>query len=150
MTITTDFSFRDVAVEARAYLIIAGISFVFGLAFLMVELLSPDLVIWNGRCVPASFDGVVAEYTVGGRQYSVDNPPLQDRTPRAVTVCYYPSDPSNGYIVHPAAYWLEGALVVIPISLALVIAFAGIWSSFLRLRNAVPLPPLGTFRDRLD
>lgn len=142
-----DFTLRDVVAEARAYLWIAGLAFVFGFIFLLVELLSADLVIWNGRCVPAFFDGGVAHYTVAGQKFFADNPPLPNRSPRMVTVCYYPSDPGNGYIVHPSAYWVEGGLVAGPFGVALVLVILGILRSVRRLREPPSLPPLPTFRE---
>src|ERR1700726_4093463 len=110
-SVAPEYKLGDVLSEARAYLVVAGIAIVLGLMFLWAELLSPDLVTWTGRCVPAFFDGGVAHYMVGGQQFPADNPPMADRSPRTVTVCYYPSEPVNGYIVHPGAYWVEGGLI---------------------------------------
>jgi hypothetical protein len=143
---TAEFTFGDVLSEARAYLWLAGLAILFGVLFLLAELLSPDLVTWTGRCVPAFFDGGVAHYTVGGQQFTADNPPLLDRSPRTVTVCYYPSEPVNGYIVHPGAYWVEGGLIGGPFALALILVVAGMLRAATRLRSAPGLPPLPTSR----
>ena len=124
------------------YLWIAGLACIFGLVFIFVELRSPDLVIWNGHCVPAFFDGGVAHYRVGGQPFTADNPPLLDRTPRTVTVCYYPDQPAVGYIVHPAAYWVEGGLMFGPLALGLVLFIVGMLTSWRRLMNPPQLPPL--------
>ena len=137
---------RDVLAGARRYLWIAAVAFAFGIVFLLVELQSPDLVIWNGRCVPAFFDGGVAHYTVAGQQVTADNPAPSDRTPRTVRVCYYPAEPDNGYIVHPAAYWVEGGLIGGPIVLALILVTIGVVNSARRLRQPPSLPPLPTFQ----
>jgi len=145
---TARFTLGEVLHEARAYLWIAGVPFLFGLIFLLSELRSPDLVIWTGRCVPAFFDGGVAHYTVAGRQFTADNPPLLDRRPRTVTVCYFVSEPVNGYIVHPAAYWVEGGLIGGPFALALVLAAVGMLRGARRLRSAPGLPPLPTSTQR--
>jgi hypothetical protein len=145
---TAEFTLGDVLREARVHLWIAGLAFLFGLAFLIAELLSPDLVIWTGRCVPAFFDGGVAHYTVDGQQFTADNPPLLDRKPRTVTVCYYASAPVNGYIVHPAAYWVDGGLIGGPFALALVLVAVGMLRGARRLRSAPGLPPLPTFTQR--
>jgi hypothetical protein len=145
---TAEFARGDVLHEARAYLWIAGLAFVFGVIFLVVELLSPDLVIWTGRCVPAFFDGGVAHYTVAGQQFTADNPPLLDRSPRTVTVCYDASEPANGYIVRSAAYWVDGGLIGGPFALALVLVTVGMLKGARRLRTAPELPPLPTFRQR--
>ena len=145
---TAEFTLGDVLHEARAYLWVAGLAFVFAVIFLVVELLSPDLVIWTGRCVPAFFDGGVAHYTVAGQQFSADNPPLVDRSPRTVTVCYYASEPGNGYIVHPAAYWVDGGLIGGPIALSLVLVAVGMLRGLRRLRGGPGLPPLPTFTQR--
>ena len=139
---------RDAVAEARVYLWIAGIACAIGFIFLWVELLSPDLVIWNGRCVPAFFDGGVASYTVAGHEFFSDNPPLPDQSPRKVTVCYYPSEPANGYIVHPAAYWVEGGLIAGPVGVELLLVILGMLRSVRRLREPPSLPPLPTFRER--
>ena len=142
-----EFKLGDVLSEARAYLVVAGIAIVLGLMFLGAELLSPDLVTWTGRCVPAFFDGGVAHYTVGGQQFTADNPPLLDRSPRTVTVCYYPSAPGNGYIARPAAYWVEGGLIGGPFALALVLVAVGMFRGASRLRSAPGLPPLPRFEN---
>jgi hypothetical protein len=139
---TAEFTPGDVLHEARAYLWIAALALLFGLIFLLAELLSPDLVIWTGRCVPAFFDGGVAQYTVAGQQFTADNPPLVDRSPRTVTVCYKASEPDNGYIVHPAAYWVEGGLIGGPFALALVLVAVGMLRGARRLRSTPGLPPL--------
>ena|ERR1700731_223901 len=145
---TAEFTLGDVLHEARVYLWIAGLAFLFGLIFLLTELLSPDLVIWTGRCVPAFFDGGVAHYTVAGQPFTADNPPLPDRSPRTVTVCYSASEPGNGYIVHPGAYWVGGSLIGGPFALALVLVAVGMLRSARRLRSAPELPPLPTFTQR--
>jgi hypothetical protein len=145
---TAEFTLRDVLHEARAHLWIAGLAFLLGLILLLAELRSPDLVIWTGRCVPAFFDGGVAHYTVASQQFTADNPPLLDRSPRTVTVCYYASEPVNGYIVHPAAYWVDGGLIVGPFALSLVLVAVGMLRGAQRLRTAPGLPPLPTFTQR--
>jgi len=145
---SAEFTLGDVMLEARTYLWIAGLAFLFALIFLVAELLSPNLVTWTGRCVPAFFDGGVAHYTVAGQQFTADNPPLLDRSPRTVTVCYYPSDPATGYIVHPGAYWVEGGLIGGPVALALVLVAVGMLSGARRLRTVPELPPLPTFTQR--
>ena len=145
---TAEFTLKDVLHEARAYLWIAGFAFLFGLIFLLAELLSPDLVTWTGRCVRAFFDGGVAHYTVAGQQFTADNPPLQDRSPRTVTVCYYASEPANGYIAHPGANWAEGGLIGGPFALALVLVAIGMLRGARRLRSAPELPTLPTFTQR--
>jgi len=145
---SAEFTLGDVLHEAGAYLWIAGLAFLFGLMFLLAELLSPDRVIWTGRCVPAFFDGGVAHYAVAGQRFTADNPPLLDRSPRMVTVCYYASESATGYIVHPAAYWVEGGLIGGPFALALGLAAAGLLTGARRLRSAPGLPPLPTFTQR--
>ena len=139
------FGIRDVLAGARGYLLVAGLALAFAIIFLIVEFQSPDFVIWNGHCVPAYFDGGIAHYTVGGQQLTADNPPPSDLRPRTVRVCYYPSDPNNGYIVHPAAYWVEGGLVFGPLALAVFLVTVGVWTSARRLRKPSSLPPLPTF-----
>jgi hypothetical protein len=146
--VATEFTFRDVLTEARGYLVIAGLALLLGLFFLWAELLSPDLVIWTGRCVPAFFDGGVAHYTVAGQQFTADNPPPANRSPHTVTVCYDPGEPVNGYIVRPAAYWIEGALIGGPFALAVVLVAAGILRGARRLRRAPGLPPLPPLTQR--
>jgi hypothetical protein len=145
---SAEFTFRGVLSEARAYLLLAGLAFMFGLVFMCGELLSPDHVIWTGRCVPAFFDGGMAHYTVAGQQFTGDNPPLVDRSPRTITVCYNASDPANGYIVHPAAYWVEGGLIGGPWALALVLVAVGLLRGAYRVRNTSELPPLPPFPER--
>ncbi|HVH65590.1 MAG TPA: hypothetical protein VM674_06095 [Candidatus Acidoferrum sp.] len=140
----TEFTLRDVLGEARVYLWFALFTSVFGLFLLLAELRSPDLVMWTGHCVPASFDGGIAHYTVGGQPFTADNPPQPDRSPRMVTVCYDPSDPGNGYIVRPAGYWVEGGLIGGTFGLALVLVAVGMTTGVRRLRKASDLPPLPT------
>lgn len=137
---------RDVLTGARVYLLIAALALTFSLIFLLVEIQSPDFVIWNGRCVPAFFDGGVAHFTVAGQQLTADDPPPSDLTPRTVRVCYYPSDPNTGYIVRPAAYWVEGGLVAGPFGGAAILIVLGVLNSARRLRKPPSLPPLPSMR----
>jgi hypothetical protein len=65
-----------------------------------------------------------------------------------VTVCYYPSEPVNGYIAHPAAYWVEGGLIGGPFALALVLLAVGMLRGARRLRSPPALPPLPTCTQR--
>ena len=145
---SAQFALGDVLGEARVHLWLAAVAFLFAMIFLLAELRSPDLVIWTGRCVPAFFDGGVAHYTVGGQQFTADNPPLLDRSPRMVTVCYYASEPVNGYIARPAAYWVEGGLIGGPWALALVLVAVGLLRGAYRVRNTSELPPLPPFPQR--
>jgi hypothetical protein len=142
------FTLRDVLREARSHLWVAGFAFLLGLILLFAESRSPDFVIWTGTCVPASFDGGLAHYTVAGQPFTADNPPLVDRTPRTITVCYYSDEPGNGYIVHPGAYWVEGGLIGGAFGLALVLVAVGMVRGVRRLRTPSRLPPLSTFRRR--
>lgn len=139
------FTTRDVLGGARRFLGLAAVAVAFAIIFMLVEFQSPDFVIWNGRCVPAFFDGGVAHYTVAGQQLTADDPPPSDLTPRTVRVCYYPSDPNNGYIVRPAAYWVEGGLVFGPLALAVFLVTVGVLTSARRLRKPSSLPPLPSF-----
>lgn len=139
------YSVGDVLAGARRYLWIAVALVALGVLFMLVEFQSPDLIIWNGRCVPAFFDGGVAHFTVGGQQFTADDPPPSDLTPRTVRVCFYPNQPNNGYIVRPAAYWVEGGLVGGPFALAIILAAIGIVNSRRRLGKPPSLPPLPTF-----
>ncbi len=138
------FTVRDVLAGARGYLLLAAITLTFGILFLLVELQSPDLVIWKGRCVPAFFDGGLAHFTVAGQRFTADDPPPSDLTPRTVRVCFYPNEPNNGYIVRPAAYWIEGGLVAGPTALAIILASVGIVGARRQLQKPPSLPPLPT------
>jgi hypothetical protein len=142
------FGLGDVIEGARGYLLIAATALAFAIIFLVAELISADRVIWLGRCVPAWFDGGVAHYTVAGQAFTADNPPPVDRSPRMVTVCYDPAEPVTGYIVRPAAYWVEGGLVGGPAALALTMAGVGLLGSMRRLRHAPRLPPLPSLERR--
>jgi hypothetical protein len=105
-------------------------------AFLVVELQSPDLVTWTGKCVPASFRDGLAYYRAEGYAFVAGDPTLPDEPARTVTVCYFPNDPGKGYIVHPAAYWFEGFVIAGPLIAAVVIFCLGVWFSVRRARDS--------------
>jgi hypothetical protein len=110
----------------KGYLWSGAIIASFGLIFLIVELQSSDLVIWTGRCVPASFRDGLAYYVVQGQQFVAGDPSLPDSPPRRVTVCYQPNAPDKGYIVHPAAYWAEGSVIAVPLGVAAIVMAIGL------------------------
>jgi hypothetical protein len=117
---------RDWYDLTKGYLWSAAIIATFGVIFLIVVLQSSDLVIWTGRCVPASFRDGLAYYVVQGEQYVAGDPSLPDSPPRRVTVCYQPNAPDQGYIVHPAAYWAEGGVVGVPLAAAAIVLLIGV------------------------
>src|SRR5579864_5645617 len=121
---------------------VSAICFVIGIGLLVVELQSPDLVIWNGQCVPASFQDGLAYYRVGGQQYVAGDPNLPDFPNRQVTVCFYPNDPGKGYIVHPAAYWAEGILIAAPFVIGIIVLSMGTVRAIRLRATESPLPPL--------
>lgn len=140
--------FREYFAAARAFFWSAIIFGVLALGALVVELQSPDLVIWTGHCVPASFQDGLAYFHAEGRLIVVGDPSLPDQPPRMVTVCYHPGNPDAGYIVHPAAYWVEGTLIAAPFILAVTLLVTGVVLSVRRIR-ATPeaLPPLPRWQD---
>ena len=137
-----EFTLGDILREARVYLWMASFAFLLGLLLLLAELRSPDRVIWTGHCTPASLDGGVAHYTVAGQRFTTDYPPVLDRSQRSVTVCYDPSDPGNGYIIRPAAYFVEGGVIGGPFGVAIVLVAVGMLRGASRLRHVRDIPPL--------
>lgn len=124
---------------ARGYYWTAIIATVIGLTFALIELQSPDLVIWTGECVPASFRDGLAYYRAEGHDFVAGDPTLPDQPARTVTVCYFSSDPGKGYIVHPAAYWAEGILIASPLLAGVLMFCLGVFFSIRRTREPEPL-----------
>jgi hypothetical protein len=98
-----------------------------GLLLLFAQIQSPDFVIWNGHCTSATEEGGIVYYRVNGQELTIDDVAAPANSPtRTVTICYYPARPEDAMILHPAAYWLEGSLVVVPFIVALAILATGL------------------------
>jgi hypothetical protein len=109
------------------YLWAALVFSVLGVLLLLAQLLSPDLVIWNGHCVPVLEQGGLAYLKVNGQTYTIDDVQAPANAPdHTVTVCYYADHPEEGVIPRPAAYWFEASLVGVPFLIALTILILGL------------------------
>jgi len=70
--------------------------FVFALLMVLLELQSPDLVLWTGRQVVGTEQGGIVSYRWHGQSYSLDAPGYGSS--KAVSVYLDPGNPSNAMI----------------------------------------------------
>jgi hypothetical protein len=129
---------------ARLYIVLAAALVVLGGFFLLAQLQSPDLVIWTGRCIPATERQGIAYYRVNGTAEALNDPNEPATAPvHTVTVCYQPAHPEQGMVVLPAARIFEGLEILGPLVLAALVLLYGLVIRPLRFRvmdEALPWP----------
>ena len=121
---------------AGLFLVAAAALVLLGFFFALAELLSPDLVTWTGRCIPATEQGGIAFYTVNGKAESVNDPNQPATAPtHPVTVCYDPAHPEVAQVLVPASHVVESVEVLVPLVLAVVVFGYGVLIRPMRFKD---------------
>jgi hypothetical protein len=98
-----------------------------GFGFMLAQLQSPDLVMWTGRCEPATLRGGLGYYDVNGQTLAVNDPLTPASAPTTpVTVCYNPAHPEQAMVDHPLTRAFEAGLMATPFLVALIILAVGL------------------------
>lgn len=128
---------------AGLFLVLGAVLFLFGVFFALADLLSPDVVTWTGRCIPATERGGIAYYAVNGKTEAVNDPNEPATAPtHTVTVCYDPVHPEQGMVLVPAAHVLETVEIAAPIVLALIVLTYGVVIRPMRFKDMDEALPL--------
>jgi hypothetical protein len=98
--------------------------FVFALLMVLLELQSPDLVLWTGHQVVGTEQGGIVSYRWHGQSYSLDAPGYGSS--KAVSVYLDPGNPSNAKIDNVADRVGSGLLIGGPVAGGVVLLVAGL------------------------
>jgi hypothetical protein len=121
---------------------LAAVLFVFALLVVLLDLQSPDAVLWTGHRVTGTEQGGIVSYRWQGQNYSLDVPGYGSS--KAVAVYLNPGNPSNAMVNNLADRAAVGSLVGVPL-----IAGAGVLAIGLtrkrrwrrrQMRQATPQP----------
>lgn len=82
-----------------------------GVAFIGLEVQSPNRTYWTGERVSGTVDGGIVYYRIGGEEYTVDDTgePKPDGTP--IDVYLDPDEPSEALLPRPVR-WVEGGAIL--------------------------------------
>jgi len=117
------------------YLLAALVFLLLTTLLLIAQVESPDFVIWNGHCVPATEQGGLAYFQVSGQQFTVNDVAAQPNAAGTVTVCYYASHPEQGVVLNPLERWFEASVVGLPFLAAVAILIVGLVIEPVRIRR---------------
>jgi hypothetical protein len=102
---------------------LAAALFAFALLAVLLQLQSPDLVLWSGTRVAGTEQGGIVTYRWHGQQYSINA--VGYGSAKNVSVYLNPGDPSNAMIDHIATRILDAALIGAPIAGGVALLVAG-------------------------
>ena len=97
--------------------------FAFALLAVLLQLQSPDLVLWAGTRVVGTEQGGIVSYRWHGQQYSINAAGYGSA--KNVSVYLDPGDPGNAMIDHIATRILDSALIGAPIAGGVALLIAG-------------------------
>jgi hypothetical protein len=98
--------------------------FLFALLATLVEVQSPDVVLWTGQHVVGTEQGGVVIYEWHGQSYAVDAP--GSGSSNAVSVYLDPADPNHAMIDSAAGRALSASLVGVPLAGGVVLLTVGL------------------------
>lgn len=98
--------------------------FAFALLMVLVELQSPDLLLWTGHRVVGTEQGGIVSYRWHGQPYSLDAPGYGSS--KAVSVYLDPADPGNAMIDNVADRVLVSSLIGGPVAGGVVLLVVGL------------------------
>jgi len=108
--------------DTGAYPAFAAALLVLGSLFVLAEIQSPSMLQWTGTPVHAVQSGGIAFYSFQGQTYT-----LNVATPAAFSSTIYidPAEPSTAMFSNVVTRWTEGATVVGPYVVALLLLALG-------------------------
>ena len=111
--------------------------FVFALLALLLELQSPDMVLWTGHRVTGTEQGGIVTYRWHGQQYSLDAPGFGSA--RDVSVYLDPADPGGGMADNLPDRILVSSLIGAPAAGGVALLVAGATRKPRRTRRKIRL-----------
>jgi hypothetical protein len=118
-------SVRDSFDGIGGYVIVAGLLLFFSVLGLLVEVQSPDKVLWTGTKVVGSEQGGIVLYDFRGHQYSLDGDGVDTRA--HIDVYLNPSDPSSAELNSVVNRVIDLGFTIIPFTLSLLVMLAGLY-----------------------
>jgi hypothetical protein len=124
---------------------LAAVLFVFVLLVVLLDLQSPDAVLWTGHRVTGTEQGGIVSYRWQGQNYSLDVPGYGSA--KAVGVYLNPGNPSDGMVNNVADRVTAASLVGVPLIagvavLAIGLTRRGRWRRR-QMRRDAPTPGSG-------
>lgn len=106
------------------YGVVACVLLVFSAFALLIELQSPDRVLWTGTKIVGSERGGVIFYPLHGRQESLDGTNFDNRA--RIDVYVYPSNPDSAMTDSLPDRIVDVTATVVPVALAIVLLGVGL------------------------
>jgi hypothetical protein len=110
--------------QIGGYGVVACALLVFSIFAFLIELQSPDRVLWTGTKIAGSERGGIVFYPLHGRQESLDGTNFDNRA--RVTVYVYPSNPDSAMTGSIPDRIVDVAATVVPFGLAFVLLGVGV------------------------
>ena len=114
---------------------LAAVLFAFALLALLLDLQSPDLVLWTGHRVTGTEQGGIVSYRWNGQQYSLNA--LGYGSAPAVSVYLDPADPGNAMIDNLPDRVLVASFIGTPTAAGLALLVAGATRKPRRIRRKI-------------
>lgn len=111
----------------------AGVLMFFTVLMILLELQSPDVVLWTGRGVVGTEQGGIISYRWKGETYTTTGHGF--RSAPAVTVYVDPADPSNAMPDSPLGRAMDGTLIGGPFAVAMALLALGPARNYRRSRS---------------
>jgi hypothetical protein len=116
---------------------LAAALFVFALLAVLLELQSPDLVLWTGHRVTGTEQGGIVTYRWHGQQYSLDARGFGSAP--HVSVYLDPADPGSGMVDNLPDRILVSSFIGVPVAGGVALLVAGATRKPRRIRRKIRL-----------
>jgi hypothetical protein len=116
---------------------LAAALFVFALLAVLLELQSPDLVLWTGQRVTGTEQGGIVTYRWHGQQYSLDARGFGSAP--HVSVYLDPADPGSGMVDNLPDRILVSSFIGVPVAGGVALLVAGATRKPRRIRRKIRL-----------
>jgi len=114
---------------------LAAALFVFALLAVLLELQSPDLVLWTGHRVTGTEQGGIVTYRWHGQQYSLDARGFGSAP--HVSVYLDPADPGSGMVDNLPDRILVSSFIGVPVAGGVALLVAGATRKSRRIRRKI-------------